>query len=84
MFHGLPVKQTRRLAREYAKSNSSHLPETWNTNKEAGLEWYYGFMKRNPQLSLRSPEPTSFARANAFNSRNVEFFLTTIRLKFQI
>lgn len=74
MFYGLSVKQTRRLAFEYAKTNLSVFPETWNTNNEAGLDWYYGFMRRNPQLSLRSPESTSIARATAFNPHSVQSF----------
>lgn len=74
MFHGLSVKQIRRLAWEYAKANSSYFPESWNTNMEAGLDWYYGLVKRNPQLRLRMPESTSIARASAFNLRNVESF----------
>ena len=74
MFYGLSVKQTRRLAWEYAKANASIFPESWNTNKEAGLDWYYDFLKRNPELSLRSPEATSIARATAFNLHNVNHF----------
>ena len=33
----------------------------------AGKDRLYGFMKRNPTLSFRSPEPTSAARATGFN-----------------
>ncbi|KAF0732193.1 Uncharacterized protein FWK35_00027240, partial [Aphis craccivora] len=37
------------------------------TKKEAGWNWLIGFRKRNTELSLRCPEPTSSARAKAFN-----------------
>jgi len=33
----------------------------------AGRDWVYGFMKRNPTLSLKSPEPISLGRAIGFN-----------------
>ena len=41
----------------------------------AGKKWFYGFMKRNPKLSLRQPQSTSIARAKSFNKQRVmEFF----------
>ncbi|CAH2003684.1 unnamed protein product [Acanthoscelides obtectus] len=41
----------------------------------AGKGWYYTFMNRHPELSLRLPEKISMARATGFNQKNVhEFF----------
>ncbi|XP_064598457.1 uncharacterized protein LOC135464820 [Liolophura sinensis] len=75
MFHGLTTKQTRHLAFEMASRNSLGMPSTWEENKLAGKEWLTGFLKRNPTLSLRSPEATSLARSTAFNRHTVgEFF----------
>jgi len=32
----------------------------------AGVDWFYGFMRRNRTLSIREPEPTSLARISKF------------------
>ena len=74
MFHGHSIKSTRKLAWEYAKQNHKDYPETWDKNCEAGVEWFYGLMKRNLNLSIRMPEATSIARATAFNRYNVNMF----------
>lgn len=75
LHYGLSTKTTRRLAFEYASVNSRKYPKTWNENKSAGKEWLLGFMKRQPQLALRTPEATSMARATSFNRHTVtEFF----------
>ncbi|KAJ8934809.1 hypothetical protein NQ318_010223 [Aromia moschata] len=44
----------------------------------AGLDWLHGFFKRHPDLSLRSPEPTSAARAMGFNKTAVSKFFTNL------
>lgn len=45
-----------------------------NSTKTAGKKWYKLFMKRHPELSLRSPENTSLARARGFNHDAVKTF----------
>ena len=74
MFHGLSIKATRKLAWEYARQNLKNYPDAWDKNGEAGVDWFYGLMKRNPNLSIRMPEATSIARATAFNRYNVDMF----------
>lgn len=43
-----------------------------------GESWFSGFMKRHPSLPIRSPEPTSIARTQAFNKHNVNLFYDNI------
>ncbi|XP_065658716.1 uncharacterized protein LOC136083243 [Hydra vulgaris] len=52
----------------------------------SSIDWLQGFMKRQPELSLRTPEATSFARSTAFNKHTVrEFFqnLKTVRNRYK-
>jgi hypothetical protein len=40
----------------------------------AGKKWFRSFLKRLPELSLRSPDGISAARVKSFTSENVVFF----------
>ncbi|KAJ8962209.1 hypothetical protein NQ318_018178 [Aromia moschata] len=44
----------------------------------AGWKWVSGFLKRNPQISLRTPENTSLARAQAFNKPNIAAYFLAL------
>ncbi|XP_072394742.1 uncharacterized protein [Diabrotica undecimpunctata] len=44
----------------------------------AGWKWVRGFLKLNPRLSLRTPENTSLARAQAFNKPNICAYFTAL------
>lgn len=74
MFYGLPLIECRQLAYEMASVNEIDMPDTWKIRRLAGEKWMRGFMKRNPRLSLRTPEGCSLARAAAFNETNVNLF----------
>jgi len=51
------------------------VPQNWDEAKKASKDWLLSFMKRNPMLSIRTPEPTSLSRMTSFNRHNVsEFF----------
>ncbi|XP_018399026.1 PREDICTED: uncharacterized protein LOC108776809 [Cyphomyrmex costatus] len=50
-----------RLANQIVEQNS--LPNPFNKETQtAGKKWYYSFMKRHPELSLRQPEKLSISR----------------------
>jgi hypothetical protein len=71
---GLTITDVRKLAFQVAEKNG--IPHTFNVEKQiAGKKWYYGFMDRHKNLSLREPQATSLARAKGFCKENVnEFF----------
>ena len=88
IYFGLSPKEVRVLAYECADAFAVKMPDSWIRDKCAGPDWFSGFMKRNTDLSVRTPEATSMSRATSFNRHNVnQFFdkLATVidREKFQ-
>lgn len=79
VYYGLSISELRALAFQFAKSIQCSYPESWNKNREASKDWYYSFMSRNPQLSLRTPEQISQNRAKAFCKENVDAFFENFR-----
>ncbi|XP_022823908.1 uncharacterized protein LOC111354594 [Spodoptera litura] len=70
---GLTTENLKKLAYDLAERNNiSHNFDT--CKKMAGRIWLENFLKRNPDLSLRKPEPTSAARAAGFNQVAVNNF----------
>ena len=59
------------LVFEYAEANS--IPYPFKGGK-AGEDCFARFRRRHPELLLRTPEPTSIARARGFNRPQVERF----------
>ena len=75
MFYGLPVPDFRRLVYQYAVAcNSTAIPDVWEEKGMATRDWYYAYMTRHPNLTLKAPEGMAIARAIAFNRANVEVF----------
>lgn len=76
IYFGLLSEEVRKLAYTCAvQFDIPNIPDSWHRNKEAGADWFTGFLKRNPSLSIRTPEATSAGRASSFNLHNVnEFF----------
>ncbi|XP_067931074.1 uncharacterized protein [Watersipora subatra] len=72
MLYGLTTTGLRSLAYQYAESNDIHHPFN-HESKQAGWDWMRSFMSRH-NLSLRSPEATSAARARGFNRQSVSSF----------
>jgi hypothetical protein len=74
---GLAKSEVCKLAFELAEKNN--LSNSFNSvTKTAGSNWFKSFMRRHSQLSLRVPEPTSAARASAFNKPIVTKFFETL------
>jgi hypothetical protein len=70
---GMTINDCRKLAYEAVEKNG--LKHVFNKDlKMAGKKWYYNFMKRYPDLSLRQPENTPMARAKGFCRGNVNYF----------
>ena len=76
--YGLTRKQVRVLAYEYAVRNQKSFPSSWTTNGFAGEDWFAGYMKRYPNLSLRRPDATSLSRATSFTQKNVKEFYVNL------
>ncbi|XP_031333945.1 uncharacterized protein LOC116163957 [Photinus pyralis] len=76
-FYGITATECRKLAFDLAESLNIKHPFNKDV-KLAGYDWFTGFRKRNPQFSIRAPEPTSVARAVGFNRPQVERFFSLI------
>lgn len=87
LFYGLTPKELRRLAFRYAEH--SCIKHDFNQEKSlAGKDWLYGFLKRNPHITLRQPEGTSLNRISAFNEEEIKLFFSNLqnvmdRFKFE-
>lgn len=78
LFYGLTPKELRRLAFRYAEENN--ICHNFNREKRlAGKDWMYGFLKRNPEISLRQPEGTSLNRLAAFNREETDKFYSNLK-----
>ena len=73
MMFGMTAKDLMGIAYEVAVAHG--IRNFSDVNKSARKEWYYNFMRRHSDLSLRSTEPTSLARAAGFNREAVYNFL---------
>ncbi|XP_072378026.1 uncharacterized protein [Diabrotica undecimpunctata] len=79
LHHGLNLKGARQLAYDLAIAKRKKIPTSWEENKMAGKFWFTSFMKRSSELSLRSAEATSLARAMGFNRSVVANFFSNLK-----
>jgi len=73
-YYGLSINELRKLAFQFAQKLGLDYPSVWNDEMKAGRTWYYTFMNRHRELTLRTPEQTSINRVKAFCKTNVERF----------
>ena len=72
-FYGLTLADLKKLAFKIAKANG--LATRFNQEKElAGTERLNNYLKRQPEISLRTPQSTSLARASGFNKTQIHAF----------
>ena len=76
--YGMTALETRVAAFQFAKANNLNVPEMWINQGRAGLEWYWQFRHRHPELSLRKPEACSLSRATSFNKHKVDTFFDNL------
>ena len=74
IYFGLSPHEVRKLAYGCALKFGINMPQCRKRNRMAGADWLSGFLKRNTDLSIRTPEATSLARATSFNQSNVSSF----------
>ncbi|XP_008545945.1 uncharacterized protein LOC103570117 [Microplitis demolitor] len=79
LYYGLTTIDLRKLAYEFAVANQIKRPSSWDTNKQAGVDWTNDVMKRHPEISIRVPEATSLARGMNFNKPNVTKFFNNLQ-----
>ncbi|XP_018571176.1 uncharacterized protein LOC108910910 [Anoplophora glabripennis] len=81
-FYGISSTELRRACFEYVEVNNIRHP--FNTEKKiAGRDWYYGFLKRNSDITVRTPEPISLNRINAFNKTEVNLFFSNLEIVYE-
>ena len=78
IYYGVSLKELRMFAYQLATANDLRIPESWNDNKEAELDWMKHFLKRHRDLSIRNPEATSIQRMANFNEHNVNLFFNNL------
>lgn len=71
---GLSIRDLRVMAYDFAVKEKIKFPAAWNEAGLAGKDWYYSFMRRHPNLSIRTPEQISMSRVKAFNKESVGNF----------
>nr|XP_047138967.1 uncharacterized protein LOC124814907 [Hydra vulgaris] len=77
VFYGLTIEMVRKIAFKFAERNK--LTHKFNRKTQlAGKDWYYSFIKRHSNISLRKPEPTSLNSINGFNATEVKMFFENL------
>ena len=73
----MPLSRKKFLKLAFILTESLKIPHKFSkTTRLTGKDFYYGFLKGHPELSLRKPESTSLALAVDFNKPQVERFFS--------
>uniref|UniRef100_UPI00358F7E5B uncharacterized protein isoform X2 n=1 Tax=Myxine glutinosa TaxID=7769 RepID=UPI00358F7E5B len=80
LYYGLCPKEVRKLAYDFAMKNGKRVPKSWTEDKMAGVDWFTGFLKRNANISLGTPDATSLSGAVGFSRHNVQTFFTNLEI----
>ena len=78
IYFGLSPTKVRVLAYQGATQYAIPMPLSWSEMGRVGCDWFTGFLKRHPSLSIRTPEATIIGRATAFNRPTIEMFYATL------
>lgn len=78
IYFGLSPKEVRRFAYTYALACKRNIPNSWAEFEMAGPDWFTGFLKRHPNMSIRTPQSTSLSRCTSFNRHNVGLFFDNL------
>ncbi|KOB76398.1 hypothetical protein OBRU01_03861 [Operophtera brumata] len=71
----LPLMKKEFLKLAFDLAEALKIPHRFNKDKGvAGKHFYYDFMQRHPDISIRLPESTSMKRAVGFNKPQVDLF----------
>ncbi|XP_052752615.1 uncharacterized protein LOC128201064 [Galleria mellonella] len=71
----MPLTKVEFLKLAFQFAERLKIPHRFNKEKKmAGKDFYYSFIKKYPDIALRSPESTSIARAVGFNKPQVYRF----------
>ena len=77
IYYGITRNDLRRLAFEVAELTKTKHPFD-RSAKMAGLKWTRLFLARHPDMTLRTPEPTSIARLAGFRKSEVQLFFDNL------
>lgn len=77
-YYGLSPNELRELAYQLVSKIQIPHPDSWEREGKASRNWYYRYMKRHPELTLRTPEQTSMNRVKAFCKTNADRFYANL------
>jgi DDE superfamily endonuclease len=77
LYYGITKQQLCKLAYDLDEANGIEHCFS-EVSKVAGNDWFNGFMRRNPGLSMRVPESTSMSRVIGFRRSEINHFFANL------